>query len=404
MSSNTIQDLSGPQVALVVGLLNILAGFVGADAASETIIERILWPQRATSGFGTTSNILQHAFLLSAGGPLHRVATHVIEQMIEHSLHKGAGRGHMLGTAFYPDTRLNYKMHAGNGQPVSDELVRNGLLVRILKTLPYLQPIRSGQQATAQRMRQQITVSHLELVNPDGAPATGVITLDDDRITARTILAIVVSETPALLLVAAVTLLQNARIAFVFVAPLVLKLLAAATALQREDFVTHGRDGKKGVDGHAPSQSFEVHIPGEGFQVMSGPAELVLPFFRHYGHPIRCRWREAFQLLLIGLLGILHPLTLAMVLFMPIQIQAMFATYQAYLWIAMLAARFGGGDVWGTTEERVGKALLDAERSHRPGFLMLKNRMGEMAGVKLTRTWHASYAEGQMQVAKIVAC
>ena len=70
----------------------------------------------------------------------------------------------------------------------------------------------------------------------------------------------------------------------------------------------------------------------------------------------------------------------------------------------MLAARFGGGDVWGTTEERVGKALLDAERSHRPGFLMLKNRMGEMAGVKLTRTWHASYAEGQMQVAKIVAC
>lgn len=399
--SMATEYLTIPHAALAIGLLNLLIGNIGADAAPNTLIERILWPQRAYNGFGADS-IIKNAFLLSAGGPLHRLAIKTIDQFMAHSLQKGAGRGHMLGTAFFPDTGLAYKLYDSNGRPVEDEWVRNGLLVRILKCIPYIRPTPSGEEGAERRMRQRITVSHLELVNFESVPPENAIALDDDCVSAKTVLAIIASEAPALIFAAAIASYCQSSVALALLAPLALKLLAAATTMQRED-LTIPRDAEKSrLHGAGALSRFEVHIPGEGFQVISGPAEVVLPFFRHYGHPIRCRWREVSQMLIIGVLGVSHPLTLATMFFMPVGIQALYAAYQAFLLSAMLAARFGGGDVWGTTEERVGKALVETENHGRNSLVLLRNRTGEMICMKLTRTVHGSYTEGKAQVSRIV--
>jgi hypothetical protein len=394
----SFQYMHNSQLALAIGLVNVVTGYVGADAVSETLIERVLWPQRANNGFGNNS-IIKCALLQSTAVPLNRVALAAIDRFIKNSLHKGEGRGHLLGTAFFPDTGLSYLLHAGNGQPVQSEWVRNGLLVRILQTIPYIQPTPSGEESAAQRMRQRITVSHLQLVDVRNASGHTAIDLDDERISAKCILAIIASESPALIFAATVAMLWSIVPALIFLAPLALRLLAAATTMQREDLLIT-RDNDKSDLG--AEQRFEIHVPGEGFQVISGPASLVLPFFRHYGHPIRCRWREVTQMWIVGLLGATFSLTFVATLLMPIRIQALFAMYQMYLLMSTLAARFLGGDVWGTTEERVGKALAAVENEGARGLVVLRNRAGEMFGVKLTRSVHGSYAEGKARVEGIV--
>ncbi|KAF2252747.1 hypothetical protein BU26DRAFT_515207 [Trematosphaeria pertusa] len=397
------EHVSDAQAAVAVGLLTVLAGYIGSDIAPDTLIERMLWPQRSNNGFGARST-LKYACLLPAGGPLHRLALKTMDTFFKHSLHKGAGRGHMLGTAFFPDTGIAYKMHPGNGQPAEDELVRNGLLVRILKCIPYIASDSNDDQAATTRVRQQITVSHLELFNFETIPPQGAITLDDDVVNAKTLFAIVATELPAIILALLVSATWSSLAGLLFLAPLVLKVVAALTTIEREDLIIpHDRE-KASWDDVAMHPKFEIHIPGEGFQVVSGPAELVLPFFRHYGHPIRCRWREITQMLIIAATGFCYPTTAAlMVLFMPLQVQTVWAAYQVYVIFAMLAARYGEGELWGTTEERVGKALVESEKYAGEGMVVLKNRTGEMVGMRLKRTVHGSYSAGKTQVARIVS-
>lgn len=398
----TIQYLMSSQAVLTVGLLNLLAGYVGAEVAPDTLIERTLWPQRANTGFGTSS-VLKNSLLLSAGGPLHRAAIKALDKLSEHSLYKGAGRGHMLGTAFFPDTGLAYKLHLENGQRVENEWIRNGLLVRILNCIPYLQPTPTGTEAAERRMRQSITVNHLELFDVEHGSAPGSIPLDDGRLTAKHLLAIILSESPTILFATMVALQSSQTTALIYLAPLALKVFAALTTLEREDLtLTHrGKSDDLGPPNTKPK--FEIHVPGEGFHVISGPSELVLPFFRHYGHPIRCRWREVLQMFVVAGLGACYPLTFVATFLLPCEIQAWWTVLQVYLTCAMLIARFAGGDVWGTTEERVGKALVAHENRGGDKSVVLESQTGCLIGARLTRSVHGSYTDGKAEVMRIVA-
>ena len=71
--------------------------------------------------------------------------------------------------------------------------------------------------------------------------------------------------------------------------------------------------------------------------------------------------------------------------------------------LAMLIARYGQGELWGSTEERVGQALVASENAGQHGLVVLKTRSGEMMGAKLTRTIHGSYTDGKIRVAQLVA-
>lgn len=396
------QFLSTPNAALAIGLLNVIVGYVGADAATETLIERILWPQHANAGF-EAHNLVRNAVLFSAGGPLHRVAIKALDGFHKHSLFKGAGHGHMLGTAFFPDTGLSYKLYKGRDQAPEKEWVRNGLLTRILKCLPYTQPTATEKGAPSRPMRQRITVNHLELFYLGSDSVQDAVSLGDDTVTGKTLIAIVASELPTLLLATIIALGWNISMSLLLLGPLSLKLAAAATTLEREqlDFSRDNQTLKTDEQDRHPI--FEIHIPGEGFQIITGPCDLVLPFFRHYGHPVRCRWREVTQMFIVAALGACYPFTFVGMLWMPLEVQALWACYQIYLVFSMLIVRFVGGDVWGTTEERMAKALAFSRVLGRNGMVMFKDRKGFVMGARLTQSVHGSYTDGKSEVAHIIS-
>ena len=395
-----LDSISLPYGSLTVILIGLLAGYIGAEIAPVALIERMLWPQRSSNGVNAGS--LKNALFLSAGGPLHRVAIQAMDAFFKHGLHKGAGRGHLLGTAFFPDTGIPYKLHQGNGKPTENELVRNGLPVRILQSMLDTSALAKQSKEVA-TMRQQITVSHLELFNFDNVPPQGAIALDAAATNSQTIITLLASELPSFILAGFVGYLWSVPAGLFYLLPVVLKIFSACTAIQREDLIISSEKLKGEWQDATEVSKFEIHIPGEGFQVISGPSELTLPFFRHYGHPIRCRWRELTQMAIVAATGFTYPITLAITVFlMPLQVQALWAAFQIYLIFAMLAVRYGGGELWGTTEERIAQALLRTEKEGKGGMIVLKNRTGELMGAKLTRTLHGSYTDGKAQVSRIV--
>lgn len=392
--------LQTSQVVLPVAFLGVFIGYIGAEVASPALVERVLWPQRSSSGSNAGS--IKNALFLSNGGSLHKVAIRAMDTLFIHGLHKGPGRGHLLGTAFFPDTGLAYKMYLGNGKPVEDELVRNGLLVRILKCISDTSALPKRIEGTA-RMRQQITVSHLELFNLENVPPRSAITLDSAGVNTQTILTLLASEIPTFLLVCAVGYLWSIPGAMIYLLPAILKILSACTAMQREDLIIPGDKEKQPWKASTEVSKFEIHIPGEGFQVISGPADLILPFFRHYGHPIRCRWRELTQMVILSVMGFTYTINfITTVIFMPPNIQSLWIAYQVYLTFAMIVSRYGGAEMWGSTEERIAQALTKSEKGHREGTVVLKNQTGEMIGARLRRTLHGSYSEGKSQVSQII--
>jgi len=388
----------------------LLVAYLGTELAPYSLIERMLWPQRFSSD--TNAGSIKNALFLSLGGPMHKVVIRAVEIFRDHGLLKGQGQGHLLGTAFFADTRIPYTLHRGDGQPAEEEHVRNGLLVRILKCMSDTSVLPKHAD-TASTMRQQITVSHLQLFNFDNMPPQKPIALDAAYINTRTILSLLLSELPTFILVILTTYLHTPLSGSLFLIPVVLKLAFAMTALHREDLVLPAEKVKPSSSLSSPSSSlqpvspprsmFEIHIPGTGFQVISGPTDLILPFFRHYGHPLRCRWRECAQMCLVAAAGFVYPVTLLATTFcMPLQVRALWVAYQVYLLFAMMLARFGGGEVWGSTEERVAKALVEAEKGKGGGIVVLRNREGEMIGARVERRVCGSYSEGKREVGRII--
>ena len=100
---------SNLEQAAVLNALGTLIGYIGAEAATSQVFERLLWPQRFWNGFSTTK-ALKIALFMPMGGPLHRAALHTLDRFFKHGLFKGDSLGHILGTAFYTDTTSSYKV------------------------------------------------------------------------------------------------------------------------------------------------------------------------------------------------------------------------------------------------------------------------------------------------------
>ena len=120
--------MGSSQTMSVISALGTLVGYIGAEAATEDVFERLLWPQRFFNAM-SRQDFLQIGFLTPMGGPLHRAAIGTLDKMHRNGLFRGHSLGNMLGTAFFHDTRLKYKVHEQQ-KVIGKEHVRNGVWVR----------------------------------------------------------------------------------------------------------------------------------------------------------------------------------------------------------------------------------------------------------------------------------
>lgn len=81
-------------------------------------------------------------------------------------------------------------------------------------------------------------------------------------------------------------------------------------------------------------------------------------FFRHYGHPVRHRFREVVQLGTVVAFCALFPLgLLCSLVWMSVELQYLWLGYQLYTTVAMHIYRYSGGRTWASTEERAAQRL-----------------------------------------------
>lgn len=87
----------------ILSALGTLIGYIGAEAATDQVFERLLWPQRFWNWF-SIYHMFQVVLFMPMGGPVHRAALHTLDKFFENRLFKGDTTGHMLGTAFFKNS------------------------------------------------------------------------------------------------------------------------------------------------------------------------------------------------------------------------------------------------------------------------------------------------------------
>ncbi|UKZ72067.1 uncharacterized protein TrAtP1_013004 [Trichoderma atroviride] len=118
----------------VLGGFNAVLGYLGGQAATNTIFERLLWPQRYLSN-PQPESLIKLAALYSMGGPLSATALAVIDSAYKNGILAGRQQGHMLGSAFYPDIGWTTQLHASNNDPGRTSQARSCIWVRALLNL-----------------------------------------------------------------------------------------------------------------------------------------------------------------------------------------------------------------------------------------------------------------------------
>lgn len=398
----------------VFAALGSVLGYVGAEAATKQVFERLLWPQRANSNF-TLGSAPMLALLLPMGGPLHKASLEALDVLFSHGLFKGPRAGHMLGTAFFPKLGWNYTIWGENGEEVKTEELRNGLWIRAIRHIP----IPTMGQADSNRassgsaekgsaetapLRAMVTVSHLTLAKAtdhDKASSLPFVSEEVKMPNIRTFAAICVAESTAIFVAVGLAIDYRSLWAIWWLAPLFLRLLSALFAPDRQAVLPLEPDVL-----NEQSYDFEVHCPqSEGnFILITGPRLVVDQFFVHYGHPVRNRARELVQLVIVVMLGAVFPFGLfCSVIWMSIEVQYVWLCYQLYVVLATLVARYCYSGNGTTTEARIAKHLSREPNAKNPDddhaetsilFGQERNGSGTIKA-SLTVTYHNRYLKGK---------
>ncbi|KAL4989655.1 hypothetical protein BDW68DRAFT_186313 [Aspergillus falconensis] len=398
------------------------------------------------------------------GGPLHRAALTAFDHILHNDLLKGKHIGHMLGSPFYADSGLKYTVYDSHGRREAEEYVRNDLWSRAvahypipssaLATRPTTYTESSHAQPTTGRIRAFHKVSYLKLSAVHGAFQPRVVAGDENgAATLRVYAALVVTELIGVVIGTVVLAKWRSFFGLLWFVPLVLKLISAAFAMQREplkipeaarapancstsektraqaDTKTQTQMLEKPELPHTSSASsfsslsssetlspssptpapttkskiFEIHNEKHGFLLIEGPEDLVVQFFRHYGHPLRNRYRESMQLLMIICMGFVFPVGLVCCLvWMPISLQYLWLTYQLYTTLAMHIYRFTGGKMWATTEEQLLRQFVGAGGRGEPQVAYLQGFGGWCVKAELDVTFHGRFAEGKEHLKRLL--
>ena len=387
---------SGSQITSVISALGTIIGYIGSEAATEDVFERLLWPQRFFNAFGWRE-LVEIGILNPMGGPMHKAALSTLDKFQQSGLFKGRNLGNMLGTAFFHDTGIRYKMHDPPPGSTGKEFVRNGLWVQAVARIPLVtqyqrqQSPESGGEQT-RLVRAGTVVNFLELSYVDGNVDPAQTVKDDIGTPSfRIFLALIWSEITALAVGGFVLGYWQSLFSFLWFLPLALKLLSAAFTIRRESLLT--RPSGKAAMGEE-TKRFEVDTYGHGFLVIEGKESAVLQFFRHYGHPIRSRGREVIQISIVVAFGLVFPIGLmCSIIWMSVGLQCVWLGYQLYATLAMYMYRFTRAHQWARSEARLAQKFAKGVNEDRIAYL--QDGDGNTVMGKLTRIYVASYGEGQ---------
>ncbi|KFH46882.1 hypothetical protein ACRE_021910 [Hapsidospora chrysogenum ATCC 11550] len=417
-----------PQGGDVFGAFNALLGYIGGQAATITIFERFLWPQRHFAAV-RPETLPRLALFYPMAGPVTPVALEVIDGAYRNGLFAGAVQGHMLGTAFYRDLETTYTLHAKAGEPERESQVRNCLWVQALLKMPLPElPSSSSRRssgddsneegrpsdksAMSQPVRSRVAVNHLVITKASAAdiadPELPFVGEKVGHIGLSSLLAICLTEISGIGVTIGVAVILRSLWSIVFIVPLVIRLLSALLAVHRE-----GVSDLSDVPDDEPHRDWEVQVPAiDGkFVLISGPPSVVNQFFRHYGHPVRNRFREVAQIILVVAFGTYFPvILLCQVLWMPGVIQYVFTIWQVFIIIMMHMDRFSQRGTWrSTTEARIGRVFATTRtldfynKCSETSLLFGQNRKGPgVVKATLNTTLASSYGEGKKCMRSIV--
>ena len=384
----------------IFGAFGAVLGYIGAEAATSASFEHLLWPQRFYSSF-TLSMVPKLALLTPMGGPLHKAALNVLDVCFEHGLFKGPYQGHMLGTVFFRHQDWTYTMH-GDGQRSEShtEPLRNCIWTTALSHLPIPlldTPSRFMSEKDAEKAdvkpepnRARFAVNHLTISKATPQDKASKIAFVSEGVSTPSycvILALFSTELTGIFAAIGVSLVFRSPWAVLWVIPLFLRLVSALLAVPRQPLISQG--SSTATDD--PVQNFELHCPLSrgNFILITGPPTMVLQFFRHYGHPIRNRFRELAQLTIVVLYASLFPVSLlCSVIWMPMSIQYAWVCHQIYVVLAMHLARYSDG-VWAATEARIAQELREKSRPD---------------GVRQILFGHERHGEGTIKISLVVTC
>jgi len=66
----------------ILSALGTLIGYIGAEAATDQVFERLLWPQRFWNWF-SIYHMFQVVLFMPMDGPVHRAALHTLDKFSE---------------------------------------------------------------------------------------------------------------------------------------------------------------------------------------------------------------------------------------------------------------------------------------------------------------------------------
>ena len=312
----------------------------------------------------------------------------------------------MLGSPFFPDKHCSYTMHeADDVSRTFSEPSRNNIWAGVVSLLSSSRafawsqnpedPEKASKTGRAS-VRARVAVHRITLsVNKVTKPKNDVVIKvdkEEDSCSIQSILGIFTTELTAIVVALIVVLVWQSWLALLWLCPLILKLLSATMAVKREplnlalpDLVSSFHKG------------FEVHMPSETgmFLFITGPPELVLQYFRHYGHPKRDRIRELVQLAIIAAFGGLFPLgLLCSVAWMPLPIQCVWLSYQMYVIGATYVARYTGVEHWACTEEKIAERLAETQ-SKGPQAIWYDEAVAMAVKAELETTVFGRYCSGR---------
>ena len=388
--SNSSQSTS------VISALGTIIGYIGSEAATEDVFERLLWPQRFFNAF-SWRDLIEIGLLNPMGGPMHKAALNTLDRFQKSGLFKGRDLGNVLGTAFFHDTGLEYKIHDPPPVPTSKKAVRNGLWVQAIARIPLTiqyhneeNPESGVEEPRPVRARTAVNFLELSLVDGNVDPRK-TVKHDIGPPSFRTLLAIFWSEITGLATGGFVLGYWRSYFSFLWFLPLALKLLSAVFTMKRETILVKPKGKEADME---EIRRFEIDTRGHGFLVIKGRESVVLQFFRHYGHPIRNRAREMIQISIVVAFGLTFPIGLmCSIIWMPIALQYVWLGYQLYTTTAMYVYRYTRAHQWARSEARLAQIFAMGGNEERIAYL--QGPGGSTVMGKLTRIYVGSYAEGQ---------
>lgn len=396
--------------------IGTLIGYIGTEVATDDFFHRLLWPCRSYNGF-SWAHIPTMVLLMPMGGPLHKAALTTLDEFYKQGLYERHQQGHMLGSAFYCDTKLRYREYGVVGLPHGNEYARNGLWVRAVMKTPFVVPPqprgKDEESGKGNKIRQKIFIGHLKLSSlshPDPKHITGVLPVRDDAVRPgiRIYLALFATETTAVVMAFLVVFIWRSAFAGLWLLPLVLKIIATMFTMQRETMDDAVPPPKKNDTEQQPENNeaklYSIRNPAGGFVLVEGKDDVVLPFFRHHGHPKRSKHREILLIAIVVAFTLIFPIGLVCsTLWMSDALQKLWVGYQLYATLAMYIYRYAGGHMWCTTEEKLGELFAGLEETGDGSRIVaFKSSTGRMIGAVLERTYFNRYGEAKKGLEQLI--